>query len=120
MLQSKTEGERVTVQKGNLVFTKWHDKRDVSILSSNCDPLDPPEVRTRRAREGEVVHTEKPVYIAMYNQFMGGVDHANQLHSYYSTCPPCRKWYRYTFWFIFKVVLGNVFALHKAYVHEQG
>jgi len=25
-------GERITRQKGNLVFTKWHDKRDVSIF----------------------------------------------------------------------------------------
>ena len=28
-------GEKVVSQKGNVVFTKWHDKRDVSLISTN-------------------------------------------------------------------------------------
>ena len=44
----KLKGEKVVAQKGNLVFTKWHDKRDVSVLSTNCDPLGPPQVSERR------------------------------------------------------------------------
>ena len=29
-------GEKVVSQKGNVVSTKRHDKRDVSIISTNC------------------------------------------------------------------------------------
>lgn len=32
-------GEKVVRQKGHVVFTKWHDKRDISVLSTNCSPL---------------------------------------------------------------------------------
>ena len=32
-------GQKVISQKGNVIFTKWYDKRDVSILSTNCNPL---------------------------------------------------------------------------------
>lgn len=32
-------GDKVVLQKGNIVFTKWHDKRDVSIISTNVNPF---------------------------------------------------------------------------------
>ena len=28
-------GQLVQAQKGNIVFTKWHDKRDISFLATN-------------------------------------------------------------------------------------
>ena len=52
------KGEMLVRQKGNLVFTKWYDKQDVSILSTNCNPLDPPNVVERNTRGGEVVLVE--------------------------------------------------------------
>ena len=113
------KGETFVMQKGNLVFTKWHDKRDVSILSTNCDPLDPPNVIERRNTRGEVVRVEKPKAVVMYNEHMGGVDRANQLRSYYRTCRPSHKWYRYLFWFIFEVVLGHAFIIDKENVPRQ-
>ena len=115
------KGEKVVAQKGNLVFTKWHDKRDVSVLSTNCDALDPPQVSERRnPRGGAIVHVEKPKSIAMYNEHMGGVDQSDQLRAYYNTCQPSRKWYKYIFWFIFEVVLGNAFILDKENVNRLG
>lgn len=108
------------MQKGNLVFTKWHDKRDVSVLSTNCDPLDPPNVIERGNAQGEVVRVEKLKAVVMYNEHMGGADRADQLRSYYSACRPSHKWYRYLFWFIFEVVLGNAFIIDKENVPRQG
>ena len=61
-------------QKGNLVFTKWYDQQDVSILSTNCNPLDPPNVVERNTRGREVVLVEKPKAVVLYNAHMGGVD----------------------------------------------
>ena len=41
--QKLRPGQKVVRQKGKLVFTKWHDKRDVSVISSNVSP-DTPDV----------------------------------------------------------------------------
>ena len=101
----------LTSQKGNLLYTKWHDKRDVNILSTNIDPLTPPVVKERRKKNGEVEEVEKPYCIEQYNKYMGGVDHSDQLRSYYSCCRSFHKWYKYLFWFIFDV--SNTFILHK-------
>ena len=46
----KREGEMICEQKGNLVYTKWHDKRDVNILPTNFDPLEPKTVKERRKK----------------------------------------------------------------------
>ena len=32
-------GEKVVRQKGHVVFTKWHDKRDVSVMANIVSPL---------------------------------------------------------------------------------
>ena len=62
--------ETLTSQKGNLLYTKWHDKRDVNILSTNIDPLTPPVVKERRKKNGEVEEVEKPYCIEQYNKYM--------------------------------------------------
>ena len=37
----KQPGELICEQKGNLVYTKWHDKRDINFLSTNVSPEEP-------------------------------------------------------------------------------
>ena len=81
----KREGEMICEQKGNLVYTKWHDKRDVNILSTNFDSLAPKTVKERRKRNGDV-RVEKPACVDLYNDSMGGVDRSDQLRSHYSAC----------------------------------
>ena len=80
----KREGEMICEQKGNLVYTKWHDKRDVNILLTNFDPLAPKTVKERQKRNGDVVCVKKPACVDLYNNSMGGVDRSDQLQSYYS------------------------------------
>ena len=109
----KRAGETLHSQKGNLLFTKWHDKRDVNILSTNVDPFTPPVLKQRRKKHGEVEEVEKPYCAEQYNKHMGGVDRSDQLRSYYSTCRSFHKWYKYLFWYIFDVSLCNAFILHK-------
>lgn len=116
----KREGEMICEQKGNLVYTKWHDKRDVNILSTNFNPLDPKTVKERRKKNGDVVHVEKPACVDLYNNNMGGVDRSDQLRSYYSACRPSKKWYKYLFWFIFDLSLVNSFIIFKENVHRRG
>ena len=53
-------------QKQNIVFTKWHDKRDVSLISTNVNPLDADVVTQRRDRQ-----IRKPPVVVLYNSNMG-------------------------------------------------
>ena len=77
-------GQKVVQQKDHVVFTKWHDKRDVSIISTNnylthknyCSPL---AVDVHRHNQ----EVAKPAEVVMYNKHMGGVDLVDQLLQYY-------------------------------------
>ena len=42
---------------------------------------------------------------------MGGVDKGAQLHSYYRVRLKSRKYYKYTFWFLFDVAITNAYIL---------
>ena len=108
-------GEKLVRQKGNVVFTKWHDKRDVSVISTNCSPLAVDVVVNRRNQQ-----VSKPSVIDQYNKHMGGVDLADQLRKYYSVGRSSFKWYRYLFWFLIDVSKCNSFIMYNHYKLEQG
>lgn len=61
-------------QKGNFVYIKWYDKRDVNILLINFNFFDFKIVKERRKKNGDVVYVEKLVCVDLYNNNMGGVD----------------------------------------------
>lgn len=70
-------------QKGNVIFTKWHGKWDVSILCINCNPLAADIVVNRNSDQ----QVRKPAVVDMYNKKMGrggGVDLADHLRQSYS------------------------------------
>ena len=54
------QGEKVSAQRGSLVFTKWHDKRDISFLSTNVLPSEAPRI-VQRERMGEILTLKSPV-----------------------------------------------------------
>ena len=108
-------GEKVVRQKGNVVFTKWHDKRDVSVISTNCSPLAVDLVVNRQNQQ-----VSKPAVIDLYNKNMGGVDLADQIRQYYSVGRSSYKWYRYLFWFLIDVSICNSFLLYNNYRLGQG
>ena len=111
----RAAGKKVVRQKGNVVFTKWHDKRDVSFLSTNCSPL-APDVDVQRHNQ----NIAKPAVVAQYNKNKGGVDLADQLRKYYSVGRSCYQWYRYLFWFVVDISICNAFILFNHYRVTQG
>ena len=104
-------GEIVCSRKNHIVFTKWHDKRDVSVLSTNCNPQSPHILvqRTNKKKEKFVIY--KPRVIQLYSEHMGGVDLADQLRSYYAFTRSSTHWYKYIFWYLFDVSVCNSFLL---------
>ena len=53
----------------------------------------------RRNKDGTTVAVPCPVCVALYNMYMGGVDHADQLRGYYHVRWKCMKKYKYIFFF---------------------
>ena len=113
--QKLRPGQQVVRQKGKLVFTKWHDKRDVSVISSNLSP-NAPDVVIRRHND----QVRKPAVIGLYNENMGGVDLADQFRKYYSVGRSCKKWYKYLFWYAIDVSVCNAFILQNHFLTGAG
>ena len=113
------QGEKVFAQRGKIIFTKWHDKRDISFLSSNVLPSEPSRLVPRK-KNGRNIQIEKPRVADVYTADMGGVDRADQLRSFYFAGYSSRKWYRYIFWFLFNLSVCNSFILESIYRTNQG
>ena len=107
-------GEKVVAQRGQLVYTKWHDKKDVSFLSMNVSPREPSRLVPRRVK-GQDITIEKPRVADVYTEHMGGVDRADQLRSFYHTGWQSRKWYCYIFWLLFNLSVCNAHVLESFY-----
>ena len=61
-----SRGEVRVRQNDNLVVTLWKDKKDVIVLSSNCDPAE--QVVAVR---GQQLESLKPEVVRLYNNYMG-------------------------------------------------
>ena len=110
-------GETKQLQKGNLLVTIWHDKRQVAVLSTNCHPNQTMDVQRRMKQPPHVKNVSIPAPIRMYNTFMGGVDLNDQYRSYYPSGRTGMKWWRYTFWFLLDVSICNAMVLEKLSPH---
>ena len=91
--------ERVEVD--GQVGLKWMDKRQVAMLSTiHNDTTIDKHRRMRTATDGtEVIQTPKA--IDEYSSYMGGVDKADQLITYYGFAHCTRKWYKRVFSHLF-------------------
>lgn len=113
------QGEKVSAQCSKLIFMKWHNKRGISFLSTNVLPNKAPCIIQQR-NNGCNINIEKPDIADVYTANMGGVDQANQLHSFYFAGFSSRKWYRYIFWFLFNLSVCNGFILESIYRSNKG
>ena len=79
--QASPRQESHCSSKDKLVFRKWHDKREISFLLTNVLPSEPARVVLRQ-RNGCHFNIKKPCVVDIYTSHMGGVDWADQLHSF--------------------------------------
>ena len=90
----------------------WQDTKTVVVAAMQSDPVTSMTV-TRKLRDGTRREVPSPKSVVLYNKYMGGVDHNDQLRGYYHVRLKCRKYYKYIFWFIFEVALTNSYILRK-------
>lgn len=101
------KGECIWKRRDNIVVGKWKDKRDILVIST-CHKFELTPVTNRRGNE-----KIKPNIVADYNQFMSGVDRADQMISYYSTPRKTIKWYLKLFFHLLDICIWNACWLYK-------
>lgn len=86
-------GEYIECQKQSVVATKWHDKREVSMMTTITDGNLQPLTMNRRSKDPSKRDVRMPVVIHQYNTFMSGVDLSDQLRQYYVMGRPSKKFW---------------------------
>ena len=89
------------------------DKKPVYSLSTAENPATIETTVSRKSRNGEIKQVPCPAVVTEYNSNMNEVDHADQLHTEYSTYRTSKKWWVYLFWFLFDVTIANGLVLMK-------
>lgn len=122
-LRIKRKGNPVEVvkkklKKGELVVqynsqgicvVKWKDRREILAISSEYTS----RIETVTTQRGQA--KQKPALISKYNQFMAGVDHCDQMMSYYSSEHKTLIWYKKLAIHIFQIMM-----LTSHYMYKQG
>ena len=62
-------GEYVARQKGGVVVTKWHDKREVSMMTTITDGMATPLTIQRRSKDPSKREVQMPAVIHQYNTY---------------------------------------------------
>ena len=110
-----------------MLLIKWMDKRAVTALTTiHPDREVAVERRSRRAVGGRET-VMKPHTRVEYNRYMGGVDVADQLLSYYGFGHRTVKWWRRAFFFLLDMAVVNSYILYtvqnpdkrRRLTHEQ-
>ena len=120
--EMKTEKEMKSLGRGSYDFRKspdgvlivqWYDNKLVTVGSTynSCEPASP----VRRWSKAEKKYTElaRPNTIGIYNKFMGGVDKADMMISFYRNKLRGRKWYKRIVFHFLDVCVTNAWVLNQ-------
>ena len=104
-------------QCGNIVATAWKDNKVVNVASTLADPTQLTTVK-RRQKDGTRIDVECPLCVALYNEYMGGVDYSDHLRGSYHVRWKCMKNYEYVFCFLLDVSITSALILHSSDVRS--
>ena len=94
-------------QKYQLIGVWWRDQKDVFVLTT-MHKKSAATVMKRPKGEREKKETPYPTAIIDYNNYMGGVDLADQMLSCYSMISHCMlKWWKKVFWRMIDLCIMN-------------
>ena len=107
------QGEVIFRRKENMLGLKWHDKRDVHLLSTIHRPF----WKNVRGYRDRVV--AKPMMVVDYVNYMGGVDLSDQLVQYYSCLRKTVKWWRKLFFHLLQLSVLNAYITYLKYGRQK-
>ena len=93
-VKSLRHGESVFRRKGKIVASMWKDKKAVAFISTHCNARGNKTIH-RKQKDGTYIEVPSLLVVKPYNQYMGGVDHSDQMRQYYDTSRQANKWWRY-------------------------
>ena len=108
-------GDHIFSFKDHIVVVKWHDRKDFHAMSTFIgDDLHVPTVKRRGDTTGTRMEVVCPEIVTDYNQFMGGVDLADQYICYHSIGWKDMKWWREIVWRLHDHAIVNATAIYRA------
>lgn len=107
---SAGDSEYRTSYKG-ISWLKWNDKKPVHFLSNAHDPSIISQTN-RRQKDGTLKEVNCPQMAKDYNLYMGCVDKADMLKSYYEINRKSKKWWHRILWHLLDVTLVNAFIIY--------
>ncbi|XP_070381969.1 piggyBac transposable element-derived protein 3-like [Dermacentor albipictus] len=89
------------------IVVRWYDNKAVTLLSSQhgTQPLD--SCRRWSAKEKKYIEVPRPHIVQVYNAYMGGVDMADRMISYYRLRARVKKWTVRCIFHLFDIALSN-------------
>lgn len=97
----------------DILVCAWNDNSPV-FVASNHDSVEPSKsVQRWSSAQKAYVTVQQPNLISKYNQFMGGVDRADQNISLYRSSIRGKKWYFPLIVHCFDLCVQNAWQLHK-------
>ncbi|KAJ8933661.1 hypothetical protein NQ314_013873 [Rhamnusium bicolor] len=104
----KKKGELIVQYNSKgICIVKWKDRREILAISSEHN-AEMQNVTTQRRQE-----KLKPYLINEYNKFMAGIDHCDQMLSYYSYEYKTLIWYKKLTIHLFQIMLLNSYYLYN-------
>ena len=103
----------VCKKNNHLIGIWWRDRKDVFVLTTMHNES-ASNVMKRPKGEQEKKETPCPTAIIDYNNYMGGVDLADQMLSYYSmTSRRMLKWWKKVFWRMVDLCIVNSWIIFR-------
>eukprot|EP00795_Rhopilema_esculentum_P011126 gene11125-20006_t len=101
----------------------WEDVNEIELLSVQYGKmsmkLNRDMIAFSKGKKGVQEVVEKPAVICLYNAYMISIDLSDQFQSYYPLGRTGHRWYKYIFWFLFDVSVGNAMVLWNEFQPQE-
>ena len=107
-------------RKNNTFVICWQDVRLISFVTNGFNAETEPFIHRRRVKRGgrytvEEFSLHRPKVVGEYINYMGGVDHFDQMMNYYSFARRSSRWTKKTIFYLVQLALVNAFAMYNKY-----
>ena len=103
-------GDLEHFNNGQMLATKWRDKRDVHVLSIVHSGT---MVLTGKVDYATGRNVSKPCCVLAYNSKMGSVDNLDRRNTFVECAQKTIKWYRKLFFYVLDVAVFNSYVVHR-------